>query len=87
MAVLIGLIGAAHDRKTVNKEFNLGTPCLDDQNRTWVYVKFNGTVAASATAVVDGSFGATSGAGSYTNGATAAAANDYGWVRKTTSPL
>lgn len=86
MAVMIGLAGAAHERKTTYPEFRVGTPCLDDANRSWVYVKFHATVAGAGVVAVDGSFNTAAGTG-YTNGASAAALGDYGWVRKTTSPL
>jgi hypothetical protein len=83
---MIGMAGAAHERKTPYSELRVGTPCLDDANRTWVYVKFHATVAGGAAVTIDGSFNTATGTG-YTNGASAAAAGDFGWVRKTTSPL
>ncbi len=86
MAIMIGMAGAAHERKTVYSELRVGTPCLDDANRSWVYVKFGAATAGGAAVGIDGSFNGTAGTG-YTNGASAAALGDYGWVRKTTSPL
>lgn len=63
----------------------LGTPNLGNQNDTWVYVKATEAVA-TGTCTVDASFNLTDAAGSYTAD-TAFASGEYGWVRKTTSPL
>lgn len=65
--------------------FKVGTPALGDQNDTWVYVKATEAVA-TGTCTVDSSFNLTDTGGSYTAD-TAFASGDYGWVRKTTSPL
>ena len=85
MATLIGLAGANDARRTTTAEFKLGTPALDTDNRTWVYVKASEAVA-TGTCTVSGTFGLTDIAGNYTAD-TAFAAGEYGWVRKTTSPL
>lgn len=82
-----GIVGANIDRKTPVQEFTLGLPALDNGNQTWVYVSHSAILAANAATAVNGSFVAAAGTG-YTNGPnTAAAVGDFGWVRKTTSPL
>lgn len=85
MALVIPMAGANVARRTTTKEFTLGTAQIDDQNRTWVYVQAS-EVVATGTCTVSGTFTLTDAAGSYTADV-AFAANEYGWVRKTTSPL
>ena len=85
MTTLIGLAGASEARRTTNAEFKIGTPALDTDNRTWVYVKASGAVA-TGTCTVSGAFVVTDAAGTYTAD-TAFADGEYGWVRKTPSPL
>lgn len=81
------LIGANPARRTDTAEFKVGTPDLDDSNRTWVYVgPAANTIAAAATCTVTGAFAVNNTAGTYTAD-TAFATGEYGWVRKTTSPL
>lgn len=63
----------------------LGTPQIGSANDTFVYVLASGTVA-TGTCTVDSAFTVTDTAGSYTAD-TAFASGEYGWVRKTTSPL
>jgi hypothetical protein len=79
------LVGVAFARRTDDKEFVLGTPALDDANRTWVYVRASEAVA-TGTCTVSGAFALTDAAGNYTAD-TAFLINEYGWVRKTTTPL
>ncbi len=81
------LIGAGISRRTTTPEFALGTPFMGNGNDTYVYVQASGAIAAAATCSVNGSFVATSGAGNYTVDSVAFAAGEYGFVRKTTSPL
>jgi hypothetical protein len=85
MAAVIPLAGVNFARRTTTKEYNLGTPQLDDSNRTWVYVQADEAVA-TGTCTVSGAFALTDAAGSHTAD-TAFASGEYGWVRKTTSPL
>ena len=85
MAAVIPMAGANFARRTTTKEFSLGTAQIDDANRTWVYVQAS-EVVATGTCTVSASFVLTDAAGSYTADV-AFAANEYGWVRKTTSPL
>lgn len=85
MPAVIPLVGVNFARRTTNKEFKLGTPQLDDDNRTWVYVQASEAVA-TGTCTVSGAFALTDAAGSHTADA-AFASGEYGWVRKTTSPL
>lgn len=82
------LAGANTDRRTQTAEFTIGMSALDNQNRTWVYCVADLAVPANTTAnVLSGTFHITAtSTGAYTNDA-AFAQNDYGWVRKTTSPL
>lgn len=81
-----GLVGGNSARRTTEKEFNLGTPMITPENTTYVYVRATAAIAASAVVTVTGGFTASTGAGSYT-AEQAFAANEYGWVRKTASPL
>lgn len=85
MATVIPMAGANFARRTVTKEFQLGTAQIDDSNRTWVYVQASESVA-TGTCTVSAAFALTDAAGSHTAD-TAFASGEYGWVRKTTSPL
>ena len=85
MAAVIPLAGVNFARRTTTKEYTLGTPQLDDSNRTWVYVQASEAVA-TGTCTVSAAFALTDAAGSYTAD-TAFVSGEYGWVRKTTSPL
>ena len=85
MAAVIPLAGVNFARRTTTKEYTLGTPQLDDSNRTWVYVQASENVA-TGTCTVSAAFALTDAAGSYTAD-TAFASGEYGWMRKTTSPL
>jgi len=82
-----GVMGANTDRRTSTAEFTVGLPMLDNQNRTWVYVgPAANAISAAATCTVTGAFAVNNTAGNYTAD-TAFATGDFGWVRKTTSPL
>lgn len=85
MPFTIPMIGANPSRRTTAKEFALGTSQLDDSNRTWVYVRAS-EVVATGTCTVSAVFALTDAAGDYTADV-AFASGEYGWVRKTTSPL
>ena len=85
MPFVIPMVGAAAARRTTNREFKLGTAQIDDLNQTWVYVQASEAVA-TGTCTVSGAFALTDAAGNYTAD-TAFASGEYGWVRKTTSPL
>ena len=85
MPFVIPMVGAQAARRTTNREFKLGTVQLDDSNQTWVYVRASEAVA-TGTCTVSAAFALTDAAGSYTAD-TAFAAGEYGWVRKTASPL
>ena len=85
MPFTVPMAGANPSRRTTTREFKLGTSQMDDDNRTWVYVQATEAVAIG-TCTVSGTFGLTDIAGNYT--ADVAFVNgEYGWVRKTTSPL
>ena len=85
MPFVIPMVGAQAARRTTNREFKLGTVQLDDSNQTWVYVQASEAVAIG-TCTVSAAFALTDAAGNYTADA-AFASGEYGWVRKTTSPL
>ena len=85
MAAVIPMAGANFARRTTHKEYTLGTPQLDDSNRTWVYVQASEAVA-TGTCTVSAGFALTDTAGSHTADVSFAS-GEYGWVRKTTSPL
>lgn len=85
MPAVIPLVGVNFARRTTTKEFKLGTPQLDDDNRTWVYVQASEAVA-TGTCTVSGAFALTDAAGNYTADV-AFVSGEYGWVRKTTTPL
>ena len=85
MPFTIPMVGAAAARRTTTREFKLGTAQLDDSNQTWVYVQASEAVA-TGTCTVSAAFALTDAAGNYTAD-TAFAAGEYGWVRKTASPL
>lgn len=87
MPFTIPMAGAQATRRTTTPEFKVGTTNLDDNNRTFVYVgPAANAIAAAATCTVTSTFAVNATAGNYTAD-TAFAAGDYGWVRKTTSPL
>ena len=85
MPFAIPMVGAAAARRTTDREFKLGTAQLDDSNQTWVYVRASEAVA-TGTCTVSAAFALTDAAGNYTAD-TAFASGEYGWVRKTASPL
>ena len=85
MPFTIPMVGANPSRRTAAREFKLGTSQLDDSNQTWVYVHASEAVA-TGTCTVSGAFALTDAAGNYTADV-AFVSGEYGWVRKTTSPL
>jgi hypothetical protein len=87
MALVIPMAGANVARRTTTKEFTLGTAQIDDQNRTWVYVVSNVVVNAAQAPVVSGAFALTAATGGAYTADVAFTIGEYGWVRKTASPL
>ena len=85
MPIVILMVGANAARRTSTREFKLGTAQLDDTNQTWVYVQASEAVA-TGTCTVSGAFALTDAAGNYTADV-AFASGEYGWVRKTATPL
>ena len=85
MPFVIPMVGAAAARRTTTREFKLGTVQVDDSNQTWVYVQASEAVA-TGTCTVSGAFALTDAAGNYTADV-AFVSGEYGWVRKTASPL
>jgi hypothetical protein len=79
------LVGANPSRRTASREFLPGTAVLDDKNQTWVYAQASEAVA-TGTCTLSGTFTLTDAAGNYTAD-TAFVSGEYGWVRKTTTPL
>jgi hypothetical protein len=87
MPLMIPLVGAKFARRTTSREFQPGSSTTDDSNRTWVYVgPAANTINAAAACTVTGAFAVNNTGGNYTAD-TAFATGEYGWVRKTTSPL
>ena len=82
---VLGFVTPQFAQRDTAAVMTLGTPQIGALNDTWVYVLASGTVA-TGTCTVDSAFTVTDTAGSYTAD-TAFASGDYGWVRKTTSPL
>ena len=81
------LVGASFNRRTTTPEFAVGTAALGPSNRTYVYVgPSTNAITAAATCTVTAAFVVNNTAGTYTADA-AFATGDYGWVRKTASPL
>lgn len=89
MPFAIPMVGAQQNaRRTSTPDFKVGTTQLDDSNRTWVYVgPAANAIAANATCTVTGAFAVNATAGNYTADGAAFATGEYGWVRKTTTPL
>jgi len=68
--------------------FALGTPVLGTDNSTWVFVVADVPVTAGANAVaINGDFHITAATGGGYTAQVAFAAGEYGWVKKSTTPL
>ena len=81
------LAGANTARRTTTADYTVGTPILARGNQTFVYVgPSTNAITAAATCTVTGAFIVNNTAGNYTAD-DAFATGEYGWVRKTTSPL
>lgn len=87
--ILHTLIGGNVDRRTQTQELIPGTPAFGNDGSAWIYVgPATAAVAANATAAtVTGTFSINATAGGSYKVTTAFAVGDYGWARKTTSPL
>jgi len=82
-----GKLGIDYAKRGTTPDFTVGTPDFDNANRSWVYVgPAANAVAAAATCTVTAGFAVNATAGNYTAD-TAFASGEYGWVRKTASPL
>lgn len=66
--------------------FALGQSAMGTDNTTWVFVRANLGVAANVAVVVDANFNITGLGAGYTT-AVPFLINEYGWVRKTVTPL
>lgn len=82
---VLGFVTPQFAQRDTAAVMTLGTPQIGALNDTWVYVQASEAVA-TGTCTVSAAFALTDTAGSYTAD-TAFASGDYGWVRKTTSPL
>lgn len=82
---VLGFITPQFAQRDTAAVMTLGTPQIGALNDTWVYVQASEAVA-TGTCTVSAAFALTDTAGSYTAD-TAFASGEYGWVRKTTSPL
>lgn len=82
---VLGFVTPQFAQRDTAAVMTLGTPQIGALNDTWVYVKASEAVA-TGTCTVSAAFALTDTAGDYTAD-TAFASGDYGWVRKTTSPL
>lgn len=81
------IAGANTARRTSLAEFTVGTPVLARGNQTFVYVgPATNAITATATCTVTAAFVVNNTVGSYTAD-DAFATGEYGWVRKTASPL
>tara|TARA_R110002126_G_C10414127_1_gene496862 strand:+ start:568 stop:837 length:270 start_codon:yes stop_codon:yes gene_type:complete len=82
---VLGFVTPQFAQRDTAAVMTLGTPQIGALNDTWVYVQASEAVA-TGTCTVSAAFALTDTAGSYTAD-TAFASGEYGWVRKTTSPL
>jgi hypothetical protein len=82
---VLGFVTPQFAQRDTEAVMTLGTPQIGALNDTWVYVQASEAVA-TGTCTVSAAFALTDTAGSYTAD-TAFASGEYGWVRKTTSPL
>jgi hypothetical protein len=82
---VLGFITPQFAQRDTAAVMTLGTPQIGALNDTWVYVQASEAVA-TGTCTVSAAFALTDTAGTYTAD-TAFASGEYGWVRKTTSPL
>ena len=82
-----GIIGPGMYDRSQTPQLALGTALISDTNQTFVYVQASVALAAAAPCTVSQTtFLATAGSG-YTVDVNPFAIGDYGFVRKTTSPL
>lgn len=81
---VLGFVTPQFAQRDTAAVMTLGTPQIGALNDTWVYVQ--ASEAVTGTCTVSAAFALTDTAGSYTAD-TAFASGEYGWVRKTTSPL
>ena len=82
---VLGFITPQFAQRDTAAVMTLGTPQIGALNDTWVYVQASEAVA-TGTCTVSAAFALTDTAGNYTAD-TAFVSGEYGWVRKTTSPL
>ena len=82
---VLGFVTPQFAQRDTAAVMTLGTPQIGALNDTWVYVQASEAVA-TGTCTVSAAFAITDTAGTYTAD-TAFASGEYGWVRKTTSPL
>ena len=80
--------GPAPGQVHPEQRFRLGTTAIGNDGNTYVYISAPLAVAAAASPVVNALFTVTAATGGTRYTAPQAfAANEFGWVRMTTSPL
>lgn len=78
--------GVNFNRRTTNKEFQLGTVRRGTNNTAWIYVLASENVATGTCTVNTSTFALTDTGGLYTAD-TAFVSGEYGWVRKTAQDI
>jgi hypothetical protein len=86
MPAVLDAIGVNTARRTTEAEFKVGTVVIGDDANAWTYGKASETVATGTCTLNGSTFAITDAAGNHTAD-TAFAANEYGWVRRTTTPF
>lgn len=79
---IASLAGANFNRRTTEREFQLGTVAHGTLNTIWIYVLASENVATGTCTVNTSTFALTDTGGIYTAD-TAFLSGEYGWVRKT----
>ena len=78
--------GVNFNRRTADREYQLGTVRRGTANTVWIYVRASEIVATGTCTVNTSTFALTDAGGLYTAD-TAFASGEYGWVRKTTQDI
>lgn len=86
IALSTPLVGANTSLRTTEQQYALGTAALGADGNTWIYGRASGSVATGTCTYTAATGLITDAAGNHTAD-TSFAADEYGWVRRTTSPL
>lgn len=78
--------GVNFNRRTTDKEMQLGTVRRGTNNTAWIYVRASENVATGTCTVNTSTFALTDTDGLYTAD-TAFVSGEYGWVRKTAQDI